>query len=89
MTKIFELIAHNTFTIVVAILVFGFLLLVAMDLFKKEIKAFLKKKFDLYDRFEVLDFARRYARKKMDVNSHLIKIDKELKEYNKTRNYGK
>ncbi len=89
MTKIFEIIGHNTFTIVVAMLVLGFLVYSTLNLFEKEIKAFLKKKFDMYDRFEVLDFARRYARKKSDVNAHLIEVDKELNEYNKTRNYEK
>ena len=89
MTKIFEIISHNTYTIIVSLLVIGFLLYMFMKLFEREIKAYLKKKFDLYDRFEVLDFARRFSEKKQGYNAHLIEVDEELKKFNKTRNHGK
>ena len=81
MTEIFKIISSSTFSIVVALLVVGFLAYMFIKLFKREIKAYLKKKFELYDRFEVVAYARHYADRVKGYNNNLAKADQELNNY--------
>ena len=93
MTKILDLIGTNTITILAGLFVFGFLFYYVINTFKREIIAYIKKKFDLYDNYEVVSFARKIAEQTKNnpyINHHnLTDLYEELNQYKKQRNERK
>ena len=81
MNKILDLIGTNTITILAGLFVFGFLFYYVINTFKREIIAYIKKKYDLYDSFEVVLFTQNMTNKAKNNPYHLPDLYKELEQF--------